>query len=171
MLVLTSALSCCATNQPLRVSDIRELASKGRIQDAENQKDPAIPKILAMGRDAVPWLIDQLEDETSMQGVVGFCPWLHAGDIALFFLADLFREANWERSTIPEVALDQFLEGSPDAMACSRLNSFVEKHGRKFIKDKWRRVWLENRDRLEWDPKDSCFRVKPETQPDAKNAP
>jgi hypothetical protein len=148
-----------------RLERVKHLAPKGRVQDREYNKDAEIDRIVAMGVQAVPLLIKELGNENDLgPGVADYWPRLRVADLAFMILTDLFLEADWQTSTIPGLAFDEFLGPEhKDRPAQDRMSLFVEEHGRKPIIERWNAVWSKYGTKLLWDEKCRCIRPRDET--------
>lgn len=77
------------------------LQPKGRLQD---YAAPQTLHILELKKEAIPLLIGCLTDETkTKQPIEDFWPVTTVGDIAFFYLCDLFTDSSWQHSTIDGV--------------------------------------------------------------------
>ena len=66
VLSLTVTLACFADTRAFNLMEIAHIGGKGRIQDQkERPNDPQVTAILAMGKEAIPILIEALESERS----------------------------------------------------------------------------------------------------------
>ncbi|MCI0338028.1 MAG: hypothetical protein L0226_10650, partial [Acidobacteria bacterium] len=69
--------------------------------------------------------------------------------------------STWKKATIDGVGWDEILERrTPDLTAEDVLRNYIREHGRGAIRMKWEKVWRENKDRLDWDEIEKCFRIK-----------
>ncbi len=137
------------------------IAAKGRMQDVPDTK--AAQRILKMGKRAIPALISCLTDERMTKYPV-FQYWTETavGDVAFVFLTDLFTDSTWRHSTLtgmPAWATIQS-ESPAGASAEQAWQSFVAKHGRKYVQDWWTSAWRENKTLIYWDESERCFKVK-----------
>jgi len=163
---LTPALPKKALNR-IDLSAIKHIA-KGRAQDGtlegENFAKLSIADdLLAHGKDSIPFLISKLDDETKMnRGVVDFWYEAYVGDVALIILIDFFTRNDEFTSTIPGFSWDDFLErgNDRDSMGEQILRNYIEKHGRKRIKERWQKMWEQNKENIYWDETDRCFKIK-----------
>jgi hypothetical protein len=84
---------------------------KGRLQDAGA---PQTIHILELKKKAIPLLIGCLTDETrTKEPIANFWPVTTVGDIAFFYLCDLFTDSTWEHPTIDGVVNWKTLETGP----------------------------------------------------------
>src|SRR5262245_51180530 len=64
LLSLTVTLSCFADERAFNLMEIAHIGGKGRIQDQNyHSNDRQVTAILAMGKDAIPLLIETLDSE------------------------------------------------------------------------------------------------------------
>ncbi len=145
------------------LSKIGRIASKGRVQDEEYNQLEVIGQLIAEGKESIPFLISQLESEKKVRGrVMNFWYKITVGDLAFIALVDFFTDPTWNGSTIPGLTWAEFLEVEKDSTldAESQLRNYLSKYGRRQLKAKWERVWDENKERLYWDGKDRCFKLR-----------
>jgi hypothetical protein len=150
------------------LTEIKHIAPKGRTQDGsledENFNPHPIAEILVSnGKDSIPFLIDKLDDETKMKRqTIDFWYQVYVGDVALIILNDLFTKPDGISSTIPEFSWDKFLErgNDTDSMGEAILRKYIEKYGRKKIKERWQKIWEDNKENIYWDNEDECFKIK-----------
>jgi len=146
------------------LAKIGHITSKGRVQDLEYNHLEVIDRLIAGGKESIPFLISQLESEKKVQGqVLDLWYKVTVGDLAFCLLMDFFTDPTWTKPTITGLTWEEFLEvekGS-DQAAEYKLRSYISKHGRRQIKAKWQRVWEQNQERLYWDENDRCFKLKP----------
>ena len=149
------------------ISKVPHLDSKGRFQDgqtADGETNQVAKDLVANGKDAIPFLIDKLDDETEMDHtIVNFWYQLSVGDMAHIILTDFFTDRSEVNSTIPGFAWDDFLERGNDKglMGEEVLRRYIQKHGRKNIKSRWQELWDKNKDKIFWDEPCYCFaRIK-----------
>lgn len=149
------------------LTEIKHIAPKGRAQD-ESLEDENLVEIsiaddlLAHGKDSIPFLISKLDDETEMKrGTIDFWYQVYVGDVALVILNDFFMKNDELTSTIPGFYWDDFLERGNDKHLMSEeiLRRYIEKHGREKIKERWQKMWDENKDKIYWDETERCFRI------------
>jgi hypothetical protein len=85
----------------LRLAQMKHTMPKGRLQDAGASQTA---HIIELGTKAVPMLIACLTDETrTKEPIEDFWPVTRVGDIAFFYLCDLFTDSTWDHSTIDGV--------------------------------------------------------------------
>jgi hypothetical protein len=145
------------------LSQIADVAPKGRVQDKDYNDLLIIDELIANGNDAIPFLISKLEDDTEIKHhVFDFWPGpATVGDVAFVILMDFTTDSSWTRNTIPGTDRDSILgKYDPHLPGVERLARFVEKHGRKPIRLKWERVWAEQKDQIIWDERERCFTVR-----------
>lgn len=153
---------------PLELVDISKspvLSSKGRFQTGETalgETNQVAKDLVANGKDAIPFLISKLDDETEIdRHIMPFWYQLHVGDLALIILGDLFTDETEVNSTIPGFGWDDFLErgGDESLMGEEVLRRYIRKYGRKKIKERWQEMWERNKDKISWDEKCYCFKI------------
>lgn len=122
-----------------------------------------VDQLIANGKESIPFLISKLEDETTIEGqVIDYWYNAYVGDVALIILSDFFLDKNWERSTVEGMKWDEFLGRGNDKNIPSEqlLRNYIERHGRKRIKERWQRVWEKYQQRIFWDEQERAFKVK-----------
>lgn len=87
---------------------------------------------------------------------------VYVGDIALIILNDFFTKNDGITSTIPSFSWDEFLERGNDKDSTGEqiLRNYIEKHGRTKIKERWQKMWKENKEDIYWDESKRCFMIK-----------
>jgi hypothetical protein len=144
----------------INLAAIGRIAPKGRVQDREYNQLLVIEQLLAHGRESIPYLISQLDDETKIEGhVKGYWSEVRIGDVALIILTNFFTDSSWTRTTIPGVAWDEFLGGGNNAGLTGedRLRNYIDLRGRKSIKERWQRVWERHGENIRWNDEERCF--------------
>ena len=161
----SSSVPTVAEKKPLSeidLSQIGHIAPKGRVQDKEYNNLAEIEELIANGKEAIPFLIGKLEDETAITHHVldYWPPPVKVGDVAYVILMDFTTDSSWMKNTIPGTDRDSLLgKYDPNLPGVERLARFVEKNGRKPIRQKWERVWAAHKDQIVWDERERCFRV------------
>lgn len=162
----TKATRVKQESRAARVSDIDlaaigSIAPKGRVQDRDYNDLPVVTKLIQHGKKAIPYLISKLDDETRIKShVMDYWSDVRVADVALIILTDFFTDSTWQKSTIPGVSWDEFLErANHDLTAEQVLRYYISKHGRKAIKARWQALWLKYRNQLVWDTNQRCFRL------------
>lgn len=148
----------------INLASISSIAPKGRVQDGDYNELAAVTSLIQKGKEAIPYLISKLDDETKIQGhVIDYWSEVRVADVGLIILTDFFTDSSLQNTTLPGVGWNEFLErGSNGNLTGEQvLRNYISKHGRKAIKDRWQALWLEYRGRLFWDENDRCFRVIP----------
>jgi hypothetical protein len=151
-------------DRSLGLADMGHTPSKGRLQEAGA---PQTRHIVALGKNAIPLLIACLRDETeTKESVVDFWPSTAVGDIAFFYLCDLFTDSTWEHSTIDGVVTWKTVEAEyPGSPSWTAWYKFVEKHGRRYVQNAWTKKWKKYESAIFWDEKEQCFKIgRPATQ-------
>ena len=144
----------------INLAAIGRIASKGRVQDREYNRLPVVEQLLARGRESIPYLISQLEDETEIEGhVLDYWSDVRVGDVALIILTNFFTDSSWKRTTINGVGWNEFLGGGNDASLTGeqRLRNYIALRGRKSIKERWLQVWKKHQENIIWDDVERCF--------------
>jgi hypothetical protein len=135
--------------------------AKGRFQDKEYCDSQVVNQILALGKDAIPFLISELtDDRKTKHPIYDLWTYTAAGDIANSFLFDLFTAPDWTVSPMPELE-SLHMECTHPGEWCWR--KFLHKNGRKFVQERWRGAWEANKNRIYWDESARCFRLLPVT--------
>jgi len=139
---------------PIDLAEIGHIASKGRVQDQEYNRLEVVERLIAGGKQSIPFLIGQLESERIVkERVLDYWNKITVGDLAFIILMDFFLDSAWHKSTIAGLAWNEFLEVEKDSHlpAEEQLRAYITKHGRRQIKVKWQN----------WDEKDRCFKPEP----------
>lgn len=166
-------------------------ASKGRVQDAEYNPGAQlfVREVKDNWRGAVPALIDVIDDERAAP--YELCYWYdpRVGDVAFLLLSDLFTDASWTKSTLPELNDESYFglawdDDDPttewkvynleaNGMSCGlpaecAFHYFALMNGRTKLKTKWQALWKKYSDLIYWDDEQCCFVLKPheETRPE-----
>ena len=168
--VLVVPASPSSTPQPtialdkIDLSQIGSLGGKGRAQDPSYHRDLLIVnQLLSHGKEAIPFLISKLDDETKIDSpVVDYWYESYVGDVALILLTDFFANTDEKTSTIQGMDWDTFLGRgtNKEIMAEELLRRYIKKNGRKKIKLRWQEAWEHNKDRIYWNEKDMNFSLK-----------
>jgi hypothetical protein len=173
LLVTVIALSLCGheqhkaarpsvQSQPIDLRQIQHIAPKGRVQDKYYNQLEMVDRLIALQTQAIPLLIEKLDDETVISHhVVDYWATITVGDLALMILTDFFTDATWTRTTLPNVSWDEMLNRKNKSDSAQEvLHQYLQQHGRKTIKEKWRKLWEANREQLYWDANERCFKLK-----------
>lgn len=150
------------------LTSIKHIAPKGRAQEESLEGENFVKlsiadDLLAHGKDCIPFLINRLDDETKMnRGTIDFWYEVYVGDVALIILTDFFTKNDGSTSTISGFGWDEFLErgNDKDSMSEAILRKYVKKHGRKYIKQRWQKLWDDNKKNIIWDETERCFKLK-----------
>ncbi len=142
----------------LGLAQMQHTAPQGRLQE---NGSPQTSRILALGKSAIPMLIACLTDETrTKQPIEDYWPVTTVGDIAFFYLDDLFTDSTWEHYTISGVVNWKVLQADyPNAPAWEAWYRFLKKHGRRYVQNSWSSKWKEDQSSIVWDPKEQCFKI------------
>jgi hypothetical protein len=147
----------------INLAQIGHLTPKGRVQDKDYNELVVVEQLLAHGKESIPFLISKLEDETEIEGpVVDYWYKVHVGDVALIILCDFFLDRTWKSSTIAGMEWDEFLERRNDKHLTGEqlLRNYIERYGRKRIRERWQKVWDKYQQRIYWDDQERAFKVK-----------
>ena len=150
-------------SSPINLVKINHIASKGRVQDTGYNDSPEIKNLIARGKESIPDLIRELNNETKIEGrVLDYWSQVHVGDVALIVLTNFFTDGSWQQTTIAGVGWDEFLERGSNSNLTSEqvLRNYIAKYGRKKIKDRWQEIWTQYRDRIFWDDGERCFKLR-----------
>jgi len=135
---------------------------KGRLQDYPSKE---MDQIIAAGSQSVPELIAMITDQRTIhtrEPIICYWHGMTVGEAALCTLADLFTDANY-KVTVPGADWANWMDAeNKDKPAADQLRLFVKKHGSRALQLKWQRFWTENKNRVEWDQKEKCFKPKAE---------
>jgi hypothetical protein len=154
---------------PLELIDISKMPPLGpkrmqtSMEDALGNKNQVLEDLIANGKDSIPFLINQLDDETEMnRHAMPFWYQLYVGDMSLIILSELFTDETKMKSTIPGFWWDDFLErgNDKDLMGEEVLRRYIKRHGRKIVQQRWQKMWNENKDNIFWDKPCRCFKLK-----------
>lgn len=150
------------SSSKIDLTKIKSIA-KGRVQDKDYNQSEVVDALIKNGKESIPFLISKLDDETQTEERV-ICLWNNTsvGDVALVILTDFFLDSSWEKSTIPGLTWDDFLERGDDKASTGEaiLRNYIEKHGRQKIKERWQKIWEENKENIFWDETERNFKVK-----------
>lgn len=138
---------------------------KGRVQDRDYIKLQIVDQLLHHGKEAIPFLIDKLDDETKIDyQIVDFWNDAYVGDVAFMILQDFFLDSKWEKSAIEGMDWDSFLErgNNRDITGEGLLRRYIEKYGRKKIKQRWQDAWDKSKDRIYWNDQERNFKLRVE---------
>jgi hypothetical protein len=139
------------------------VAPKGRVQDKDYNQLVVVEQLIAHGKESIPFLVSKLEDETQIEGhVIDYWYQVSVGDVALIILSDFFLDRNWERSTIEGMKWDEFLgRGNNKSITGEQLlRNYIERHGRKRIKERWLQAWGKYQERIYWDERERNFIIR-----------
>ena len=142
------------------LKQIGHIASKGRVQDKEYNRNLAVvDALIQAGPAAIPFLVSKIEDETEVDGaVLDFWPHVCVGDIALVVLTDFFRTSDWLTCSVPGLEWDKLLERSdPSTPTWVVLQDFIARHGRMGLRQKIEGFLSPHEGRFVWDDKERCF--------------
>lgn len=131
--------------------------AKGRFQDREYCSSQIIDQIVADGKSSIPILISQISDARWIaEPIEDFWPRIQVGDLAFFILSDLFLDDTWTKRTMPELFPEPKCE-DPSFVCWSK---FRKTHSLATFHAGWLKFWNANRERIYWDDKARCFRLK-----------
>jgi len=139
------------------------MGGKGRVQDRDYKDLPVVDQLLYHGKEAIPFLIGKLDDETKIDyQIVDFWSDAYVGDVAFVILEDFFLDSKWEKSAIEGMDWDTFLGrgNNRDITGEGLLRRYIEKYGRKKIKQRWQDAWEKNKDRIYWDDQERNFKLR-----------
>jgi hypothetical protein len=142
--------------------------AKGRLQDLDYCASHLMDRIIKDGKGAIPVLISQLRDtRATPRPIYDYWALTTSGDIAYFILNDLFTDADWKTFNMP--GLEALYDKDCHSYAEDCWRTFLKKHGRKFVQDRWMAAWNKNKDRIYWDDKARCYRLS--SQPKQNKLP
>ena len=131
--------------------------AKGRFQDREYCSSAIMDQIIADGKPAIPLLISQITDARWIaEPVYDYWPRIRTGELAYFILGDLFLDDTWQKSTMPPL----FPSEPCDEAGWVCWEKFRKSHTLKDLQSHWMVFWKENQQRIYWDDKARCFRLK-----------
>ena len=139
--------------------------AKGRFQDREYCASAVMDRIVADGKAAIPVLISQIADPRWIKDpVYDFWPRIRTGELAYFILSDLFLDDTWESHTMPALFPTQHCDADAPSSVCWQ--EFRKTHSLEDLQAKWMEFWKANQDKIYWDGKARCFRLRaPLTSP------
>jgi len=144
------------------LSRIGHIAAKGRVQDRDYNELVVVNDLVANGKESIPFLISKLDDTTVIhEHVMDFWPEVTVGDVALFILSDFSTDSTWTKQMVPGTSWEELFETkkNPDTPAWEYLDAQLARHGRRWLKAKWQKIWTSYKDRIVWDEQERCFRV------------
>jgi hypothetical protein len=150
----------------VELSAITLFSPKGRVQDKDyNPNQPVIDSLIAQGTNSIPLLINLLDNDTLIDHqVINYWPSQTIGDLAFVILTDLTTGIGWTNTTIPGASWNEMLGSKPDPNillpAFNQLVDFKKKHGSKELKRRWQKLWAEHHNRIYWDARARCFKLK-----------
>lgn len=164
LIVLIVLVTTIAFSDSPDLMNIRHVPTKPRVQDQYNAgKDAALDKILAMGKDAIPFLIDRLSSKREYKHPpMDLYPRLSEGDLAYIILVDLFSDASEHQgTTVPELCWNNLLEASkyPGVPAWQLLDQFHKSHTPQQLQDRWSEMWKSRSDQIVWDQSQLFYRI------------
>jgi hypothetical protein len=161
--VATASPSAQIRLSEIDLTRIGHIAPKGRVQDAEYNQLPIVEQLIAHGKESIPFLISKLEDETKIEAhVLDFWYQVSVGDVALVILSDFFLDKNGKKSTIAGMHWNEFLaRGNNNNFTGEQvLRNYIERYGRRKIKERWQNVWQQYQDRIFWNQQERAFKVR-----------
>lgn len=147
----------------LGLAQMQHTPPQGRLQE---NGSPQTLHILALGKSAIPMLIECLTDENrTKEPIEDYWPVTTVGDIAFFYLDDLFTDSTWEHYTVSGVVNWKIVQADyPNAPASEAWYRFLKKHGRRYVQNNWSNKWKEDQSSIFWDAKEQCFRISSRTR-------
>lgn len=105
-------------------------------------------------------MISQLTDvRRTREPAFDYWNYTAASDVAFFLLEDLFTDSDWQTFNMPGLTmLHEHCAESEAAEPCWR--RFLKTHTRKSIQEQWLSAGNANKDRVYWDEKARCFRLR-----------
>ena len=164
-LCMLAAVPCPVSSGPrpyaLSKWNTESCRAKGRFQDREYCSSSVMDRIVADGKDAIPVLISQITDTREIaEPVYDYWPRITTGELAYFILTDLFLDDTWQKSTMPDLFPLQPCNDA--AWVCWA--KFRKAHSMKDLQSRWRQFWVSNQNRIYWDERARCFRLRPEAK-------
>lgn len=145
------------------LTEIKSIASKGRIQDKHYNPDlKVIDELIAQGPNCIPFLVSKLGDETRLpEPAIEFWYKTTVGDLALLILNDFFTDEDFKTMTIPGASWNEILENRDQNLSAeAALRRFISKRGRIALKSKWMKIWDKYKNEIYWDQGSRCFKRK-----------
>lgn len=155
--------STASPQRQVDLTKIGHIAPKGRVQDRDYNQLPVIDELIGQRKEAIRFLISKLGDETKINTpVMDYWGEVRVGDVALIILTNFFTDSTWQRSTVAGVGWDEFLKrGNRTELTGEQvLRSYIARHGRKDIQQRWQRIFAQHGSNLYWDDKERCFRPR-----------
>jgi hypothetical protein len=149
--------------ESVNLSAITHLAPKARAQDQSyNPSQAVIDSLVAKGTNSIPLLIELLDNNSNINHqILDYWPSNTIGDIAFVILTDFVQDPRSRASTIPGASWEEFLgHPDPNVPGWIQLEEFKRTHGSQEIKRRWQKLWSEYHERIYWDSKGRCFRLK-----------
>ena len=142
----------------LGLAEMQHTTPQGRLQE---YAAPQTVHILELGKKAIPMLIECLTDETeTKKPVEDFWPVTTVGDVAFFYLCNLFTDSTWSHSTIYGVVnWEVVMAENPHSPSWTTWYEFVKKHGRRYVQESWSKKWRAEQSAIFWDAKELCFKT------------
>lgn len=144
------------------ISKIGHIAPKGRVQDKEYNELAVVDDLIANGKEAIPFLIGKIEDETVIhKPVMDFWPEITVSDVALLILSDFSLDSTWTKETIPGTSWQELFgaKQNPGISFSEYYETQIRKHGRGWVRARWETIWATYSDRLVWDDRERCFKL------------
>jgi hypothetical protein len=163
ILISMLLLACKAYINPLqqKIESIKNIQEMPYIPELSGDK--IYWEIVKEGKNAIPYLINKIDDETPTDAVVPNIGGNHVvGDIAILILQNIVRD-------IPIISCVGGSEknGSMDYWRFVRSNT----RNRRYLKDRVRGWYLKNKDRLEWKADTRVYRASADWPYENKNHP
>jgi hypothetical protein len=163
MQVLTFLVKTTGQGKNVDLTEIKSIASKGRIQDKRYNPDlKVIDELIAQGPNCIPFLISKLGDETRLsKPAIEFWSKTTVGDLALAILNDFFTDEDWKTMTIPGISWNEIVENRDQNLSAEEaLRRFISRRGRVALKSKWTKIWGKYKNEIYWDQEARCFKRK-----------
>jgi hypothetical protein len=155
---IVSAQTAGPKTYPLQTWKNMGCRAKGRFQDREYCGSKIIDQIVADGKSSIPILISQITDSRWIEEpVYDYWPRIRTGELAYFILDDLFLNNTWTARTIPPLSTP---EPKCEADSATCWGNFRKTHSLATLQAAWLKFWDANKDRIHWDDKARCFRLK-----------
>jgi hypothetical protein len=142
--------------------DIRCRAN-GRLQDCSTgyPVNPVTTQVLAAGKRSIPVLISQIsETARTKDSIIDFWSYTTSGDVAFFFLTDLFTDKDGKSFTMPGVPNWEKIMSGCNGPAETCWRKYTRTKGISSVQQSWQTAWETNRNRIIWDTDTRCFRLR-----------
>jgi hypothetical protein len=140
------------------LSKIGHIAPKGRVQDLEYNQIKIVEQLLQHNKDCIPYLIEKLDDETPIPDhVIDYWSSITIGDVALVVLTDFMTDPTGKTNAGTSWEELFGAKEDPNISAERYLRTQLARHGRRWLKKKWQKIWFEYD--FFWDSQNRYFKL------------